>query len=259
MLEWGDNQTVTDPDPTFPNNLYSVLSLFGVLGDGQLGFDTTDQAFLNSIDYVSKFNNFELNKRFRWFTPNSACKRSVLVGMRWVRIDEDFVYVPQVAEHIDPFSAPPRVRGPGTMGYRVETINDVIGPQIGGDLIVHLKPRLRVGLEGKGGVFVTRAQQKTTIETSDSPDTLRERVAKEDLAGVGEIGIFTECQLCPTASIRLGYSAIFVQNIALAPEQFNPVNPFIAIPPPGVGRTPFIEMNGDLTLHGFSGRFELTW
>ncbi|MBP62536.1 MAG: hypothetical protein CMJ62_13525, partial [Planctomycetaceae bacterium] len=182
LLEWADTRAVTDADTAQPDNLYSVFSEFGELG--AFGFPDTDQSNLQSITYLTKLNNAEINKRQRWISPNCRWQGSHLCGIRYLRIEEDFVYITEAAEHGDPFDGD-ALRGPGRFAYGIETANDLVGPQVGGDLTLCLSPRVRVGAEAKAGIFLLRAEQKSHLQ-SHSGSELYERVAKEDLAGVQE-------------------------------------------------------------------------
>ena len=255
LTEWADTHAVTDADTAQPDNLYSVFSEFGELGS--FGFPDTDQSNLQSITYLTKLHNVEINKRQRWISPNCRWQGSYLCGLRYFRVDEDFVYITEAAEHSDPFDGD-ALRGPGRFAYAIETTNDLAGPQVGGELTLCLLPRVRLGAEAKAGIFVLRAQQKSHLH-SHSGSEIYERVAREDLAGVGEFGFFAFLQLSSRATLRFGYKTVFVQNVALAPEQFNPKTPSAMLEVPESSRVPFLETNGTLLLEGFTAGVELTW
>ena len=255
LSEWADTHAVTDADTAQPDNLYSVFSEFGELG--AFGFPDTDQSNLQSITYLTKLHNVEINKRQRWISPNCRWQGSYLCGLRYFRLDEDFVYVTEAAEHSDPLDGD-ALRGPGRFAYGIETTNDLVGPQVGGELTLCLLPRVRLGVDAKAGIFVLRAQQKSHLQ-SHSGSELYERVAKEDLAGVGEFGFFALLQLSSRATLRVGYKTVFVQNVALASEQFNPTTPSAMVEVPESSRVPFLETNGTLLLEGFTAGVELTW
>ena len=255
LTEWADTHAVTDADTAQPDNLYSVFSEFGELGS--FGFPDTDQSNLQSITYLTKLHNVEINKRQRWISPNCRWQGSYLCGLRYFRVDEDFVYITEAAEHSDPFDGD-ALRGPGRFAYAIETTNDLAGPQVGGELTLCLLPRVRLGAEAKAGIFVLRAQQKSHLH-SHSGSEIYERVAREDLAGVGEFGFFAFLQLSSRATLRFGYKTVFVQNVALAPEQFNPTTPSAMVAVPESSRVPFLETNGTLLLEGFTAGVELTW
>ena len=255
LSEWADTHAVTDADTANPNSLYSVFSEFGELGS--FGFPDTDQSNLQSITYLTKLHNVEINKRQRWISPNCRWQGSYLCGLRYFRVDEDFVYITEAAEHSDPFDGD-ALRGPGRFAYAIETTNDLVGPQVGSELTFCLLPRVRLGADAKAGIFVLRAQQKSHLH-SHSGSEIYERVAREDLAGVGEFGLFALLQLSSRATLRVGYKTVFVQNVALAPEQFNPTTPSAMVEVPESSRVPFLETNGTLLLEGFTAGVELTW
>ena len=66
-------------------------------------------------------------------------------------------------------------------------------------------------------------------------------------------------KLTPQLTFRAGYQGLYAVNVALAPEQFNPVAPALFSPPVGVGRVPFINTHGDVLYHGGTAGFERTW
>ena len=77
--------------------------------------------------------------RQRWTSPNGRVHSSLLTGVRYVKIVEDFQYVTNA--------------GANTMTYRAHTSNDLVGFQVGGDILTAVIPRLKFGAEAKAGVF----------------------------------------------------------------------------------------------------------
>jgi len=238
---------------TADHNLYSVLSDFGQQPPG--GFLQTDQATLHAIDYTSKLNNVELNWRHHWMSPGYWVHGSWLAGARYVRLEEQFGYFTQVLAHTNPLP-PNNQRGPADMNYRVSTTNDMIGFQLGGDLFVSLLPGLMVGSELKAGVFGNLADQSTVITATNLNPALVESRRSQDVALVAEASVMAVYQVTPWLSLRGGYQALFVDGVALAPENFNTVAPF---PPVAPSRGPVINDNGNVFYHGFTAGLEWLW
>jgi hypothetical protein len=60
-------------------------------------------------------------------------------------------------------------------------------------------------------------------------------------------------------TLRGGYHFLYVDGVALAPENFNTVPPATFFPPPGVNREPFINTGGNVFYHGFFAGAEFMW
>ncbi len=242
--------------PSASNNLYSVLSNFGTQPPG--GFLQTDQAALQSIDYQSELNSVELNWRHHWMSSNYWFHGSWLAGARYVRLEEEFRYMTVVNAHDDPLTPPvdPNERGPADMNYRVATTNDLVGFQLGSDIFMCMLPGLVVGAELKAGVYGNMADQDTAITATNLNPPVAEALADQDVAFVGEAGVMAIYQLFPWLSLRGGYQLLYLDGIALAPENFNTVAPF---PPFSSNRTVFLNDNGDAFYHGFTAGLECLW
>lgn len=84
--EWGDSATATSATPT----LFSFLSNFGVAPPG--GFDDSDRSFTQSVSTYSTFHSAEFNYRRRTVEQFCRFQGSWLVGLRYLRFDDDFRY-----------------------------------------------------------------------------------------------------------------------------------------------------------------------
>jgi hypothetical protein len=74
---------------------------------------------------------------------------------------------------------------------------------------------------------------------------------------MGEIALKTVYRLNYNWSFSAGYHYMAIDNVALAPVNFN------TVPPPGLGgvvaRTPFIDNNQNVTYEGLSLGVEYIW
>ena len=265
LVEWSAFANVTSPI----DNLYSVFSEFGQNpgppgpeGGPGPGFLDTDQAAEHSIDYRSRFHSFELIVRQRSTTPGCRIHLSHTAGIRYISLGEDFLHRTNVAEHNDPFSDSinPIVRSPSSLAYEVQTENDLLGGQLGASAEVCLVPRFHIGGEAKVGLYQNFAEQKTrVICTSYGDSVFHEHEIAEELAGVLEASFYAIFQVNSRLALRFGCQMLYMDRLALAPEQFN-ATPFnILPPPPGVNRVPFIRNDADLFIHGFIAGGEWTW
>jgi len=218
--------------------LYSALSDFGTDPPG--GFSDTDNATRATIEYTSVLDSWELSVRNRFAEPEGRYHGSFLAGFRYVRLDEQFRH----------FTITPT----GQMDYTVRTFNDLIGFQVGGDLSLRPTPRLLIGVEGKAGIYGNPGEQQTTINADSLVGTFTEREINTEIAFVGEADFFAVYNFNQRFSIRGGYQLFYLSGVALGTENFNPGPPFVAD-----ARTPFVNVDGDLFLHGFHVGFEYVW
>ena len=256
---WSTQASVTDPNSL----IYSAFSQFGTnpppssgppatLG----GFQETDGAFFHQILYSSTFDSAELNLRRRWIAPNCRIQGSTIHGVRYFQLEEDFRHRTFVDNTI-PANQPPLDIWRGNLDYNVGTMNSMVGYQLGGDLWMSIIPGLRVGGEFKAGVFYNRVNQQTRITGNDvnGPSVfVFESFYDDAVALVSQADMAITWRLNPNFTIRGGYQLIYADGVALAIENFNPQPPSIA----GV-RTPFLNHNGDLFLHGFTLGMEWMW
>lgn len=248
LFFWDEQVEVRDQ----ANNLFSVVSQFGLLPFG--GFVETDRSDLQSIDYESSFDSFELNYRYRWMAPNCRYQGSWLVGARYFKLDEDFEYTTQSSINGVPGS-------PAGAEFSTNVHNDLLGFQLGGDVWVCIVPGFRLGGEFKAGVYNDNITVNNEIEVTDGVDdaTFLEEVQGQDVSLVAQADIKATYRLNYNWTLTAGYHFLFVEGVALGPENFNPVPPAIFFPPPGVSREEFINDSGNVFYHGYTAGIEYLW
>jgi len=244
-FNWNTTATATSGN----DNLYSAISNFGNQPAG--GFLQTDQSAFQRIDYSSDLNNVELNWRQHWMQPNYRLQGSWMAGVRYVRLREDLLYATRVNAHTDPITSLPR--GPALMDYSVRTTNHLVGFQLGGDLFASLLPGLLVGGDLKAGIYGNHARQNTTISATNLNPAVREKVTDNDVSLVAEAGASVVYQITPWLSLKGGYELLYLDGVALAPENFNANAPF------GGPRSTFVNDNGNVFYHGFTAGLEWIW
>ena len=251
LFFWDDTAVATDPN----SQLFSAFSNFGTDPLGPpAGFFETDNSDLQSIDYESSFDSFEVNFRQRWLAPNCRYQGSCLVGVRYFKLDEDFNYFTQSTINQDPGPPPGIVPSSNT---NINVHNNLAGMQIGGDIWMCILPGLRLGGEGKVGVFGNRIAVENTISVNTGPDPFVEDLVENDVAMVAEGNIFATYRLNYNWTLRGGYTFLFVDGVALAPENFNPEPP--AIIDPTSTRVASINDNGNVFYHGWFMGTEFMW
>ena len=240
---------------TTAGSLFSVYSQFGV--NPMDGFDETDRSTFQRIIYESSLDNFELNWRRRWTGPNCRLQGSILAGVRYLYIAEDFQYDTTGG---DDFATPGVVEINGAQITRVATRNSLTGFQLGGDLWTNIKPGITIGGELKAGVFGNYAHQSTDVRTLPPglPSFFEEREDMNDIAFAGEGRVELIYRTSPNWAIRGGYMFFYVDGVALAPENFNTVAP-PNIQVAGAPRPAAANDNGDVFYHGGFLGVEWMW
>ncbi|HEY6564352.1 MAG TPA: BBP7 family outer membrane beta-barrel protein, partial [Pirellulaceae bacterium] len=234
-----------------------------VPGQTVAGFTNTD---VQSFTYDSDLNNLELNYSVRsrpgrdqmamqpdgnWVRfKNAGCVKSVLGGLRLMRINE-------LAQYLSRDDVLGTVNTVESGIYRVNTDNDVFGPQIGMDF-ADSYDEWSWGLRGKVGGLINLTDRRSIVSTTlttftnNQPTTTfaerQEHINEEQFAFLAEVGAFGAYQLRPNLYVRAGYDVLFVSGLAVAPEN-------MALAPA------FMPMNisGDMVYHGGTVGFEALW
>jgi hypothetical protein len=225
------------------DNLFSVVSDFGQNPPG--GFAETDNSSFQRIDYSSTFDNFEINFRRRWIAPNCLFQGSWLAGVRYFKLDEDFQYIAINDTN-------------GIADFDVNTNNSLTGFQMGGDVWYCVIPGLRLGCEGKAGIFGNHASQGTTITATSLQLPFEETVKVDDVAFVGNIDLMMTYRINYNWTFKFGYQFLFVDGVALASENFNPTPPAVFVGGTAI-REPTINDNGNVFYHGLMAGLEFMW
>jgi hypothetical protein len=252
LFFWDDRATATSDAANPEDRLFSAFSNFGLSPGGvPPGFVETDQSDLQYIDYESSFDSFEVNFRKRWVAPNCRYQGSWLVGIRYFKLDEDFNYFTQsIANQTDPDIIP-------SLNNNLNVHNNMTGAQIGGDMWTCILPGLRIGGEVKAGVFGNRVAVENTISVNTGAEPNIEDLVSNDVSFLAQADILLTYRLNYNWTVRGGYQFLFVDGVALGPENFNPEAP--AILDPASTRSPFLNDNGNVFYHGWTIGAEFMW
>jgi len=173
--------------------------------------DFTD-AYLHSISYESRLLGAELSKTMQLSNPSA----NAFYGVSFLSLDEEFEW------HSQDNAAG---NTPGTNGYgqyNIETDNRLIG------LVAGINAERKIGAKStllgslKLGVYANRAKQTSHMENDVdlvAPDIGDGSKKEWKAAGLlqGRVGIeFTPKQ---NMQVRVGYQALYLSNVALAPDQ----------------------------------------
>lgn len=211
------------------------LAIPDALGLVSLDFFNADRM---QVDYSSALQSIEVNlvKKF--------CRANLLAGFRHLALDESFNIHPNDIQT-------------GMSDYNIATKNDLFGVQIGMEIDRQCG---RVGLDAvvKAGIYANDAEQRQFVMDFPSGLFLRDFATQGPVAAsgtnaafVGELGFSGTYDLTCNLTLRAGYNMVWIDGVALAPNQLD----FTFTPTSGTT----LLTGGGLFLHGASfgleGRF----
>lgn len=252
LNNWNSSARAEIIPPVNPT-LYSVYSLFGTQPAG--GFDDTDRSFIHSLSYSSELHNGEVNYRRRFNSPFAAGQGSWLAGIRYFDLDES-LHFNAVGSRNNTFTFD-QLR---FFDQDTRTRNQLTGFQVGGDYWLSVVPGFQVGVESKGGIFGNHAESETQIFSNSVPGA-REHIQEGRTAYLGELVVSAVYRLSYSWSVKTSYNLLYVDNVALATENFNTrdINNAIGGGAFTMERHPFIDTDGEVTYQGWSIGGEYLW
>jgi hypothetical protein len=175
------------------------------------------------------------------FNVRRRCHECVtlLAGFRWIELSDE----------LSAYSIAPTL----TDYYSVDADNHLYGFQIGADATL-LQPAERFRVDGifRVGVLGNNADQTTRIPFVTGSDGVVDRVGAkgDDTSFMAELGLRGVLQLTPCLAVTGGYRALWLDGLALAPEQV-PATSFYS---PG---SAVLNTKGELLFHGASVGLQL--
>ncbi len=234
-------------------NLFSLYSNFGTTPFG--GFDDTDRSISQSVGFSSKLHNGEVNFRRRWQEPAGYFQGSFLAGIRYIDLDEELAY--------------------NTVGVRNDTVNanqlrfadfttqarnQLVGFQLGTDLWWNLLPGIKIGTELKSGIYGNNSEIATDV-FSNSLGAIRafnETDADGRTAYVTSFSTQLWYRLSYSWAFKTSFQMLYLDNVALAQENFNAVSPAVAFAAQRAANS-FIRNDGEVLFVGYTLGAEYTW
>jgi hypothetical protein len=212
------------------------LTLPGGLGPALNVFQAADQI---QLDYGSELHSADLGL-VRCRDGAAGC-RSVewMAGFRYVDLSETFG-----------ITGVRMIQGlPENGVYNVQTDNNLYGAQLGARLRRCLG-RLSGEVTGKAGIYYNDASQNQFI--LDYPNTVVRdgRASGDHTAFLGEVNLSAIYQLTDVWGVRAGYNLIWIEGVALAPDQLD----FSS-----ATDVTQLSSNGGLFLHGVNVGLEARW
>ncbi len=194
-------------------------------------FGNSTQTFgQGTVNLSSGFQTFEANSR----TPIGGGSFTFISGFRWLEWRESFT----MATNLGPFD----------YDYSSSVINSLYGGQIGVDAWLLTMRWLQVQSWIKGGAYYNTAVQHTSYQSNVPGEaTFSNAISGEPAAGsfVGEVGINGTIPVSSCVNFRFGYTAFWLESIALATQQLTNQNA--------------LATNGGTVLQGVNFGFEGNW
>jgi hypothetical protein len=264
IYDFESSASFTDPNPVDPitgtGNLFSLFSLFGTdpnnvpTAGGPM--PETERSIFHSISIDSDLQTAEMSYRRYWVGFMPRVSGTLLAGFRYTRMREDFLF---------------RTVGEAAADYDLRADNDLAGFQTGADVWIGLCQGIRIGAEGKAGIYNNHYTVHSVITTTPPlsvppaplvPPELDERFEDDEVAFIGEASVDIVADILPSWSIRAGYEILFLNSIVLAGENFNTGSPYNTGPVDnGLGpvRVPFVAEQGQAYYHGGHVGVEFIW
>jgi hypothetical protein len=218
---WDDSAAIFDNTSNGVNtgNLFSPFSGFGQPLPNHGGFDYNDFV---SVRESSQFQSVEMNLRYTVPMPHQCLTAKLLIGMRYIMINEEFDYYSHSnLPVLSPTSS--QILG-SSVSLATLTRNDLVGPQVGGEFYFYAYPCCWIDVGIKGAVCSNRAVQATTGALgfgNVALDYFESVRGRDTTAYVGDLDVQFVWQMWPHMLLRMGYQAIWVNDLALASRNFS--------------------------------------
>ncbi len=227
----------TPNDLLTTGNLFSPFTNFGS-PTGVVGVDYNNMV---SIRDYSTLEGGELNVVGLLPTLPGRLTCTGLFGVRYMNVGEEFNYFSQSS-----------VGGGTTNSVDTRTRNVLWGPQIGGTAQIYVEDCWWVNVSIKGAICNNSASQRTLYTDADNNTYSHER-SRDVTSYVGDLALTLVYRWSPNFTTRIGYQAMWVEDLALAQQNFNRDLGFLTDGPS------WLDHDGRVVYHGVHAGVELAW
>jgi len=236
VYSWRDSVTVPNSSANALGGVGNLSSLFsGFSSPAAAGLDLNKRIAIT--DY-NAFQSAEINFRTWLNMPPGPFDVQFLVGARYLKAYENFGYT-AISDRPLPLGS--------QNSAAVQARNDMYGVQIGLDFDVMVNARFYYDFEAKGGILENFASQDTAYTNINSAGTttlFNTGASQHRTAFFGDLCLTGNWQMGPNWNLRLGYQAIFVNGVALGPQNFQTNNSLMRTGPGQLNDT------GEVIYHG---------
>jgi hypothetical protein len=222
---WSNHQTVNNgaADLTIPGALGAALVDLGSAAGGTSQITTS---------YTSRFDSTEFN------LVRPYANIQFLAGFRYIEVNDKY----DINGASSAFSA---------SDYLIQSHNHLYGAQIGARGQWQIS-RATFDLQSKGGIYANSAAQHQTVFDTDNTFLVRDAGASNtELAFVGEVSAYLTVPVYSFLTARFGYSALWISDLALAPNQLDFSNDATS----GTA----LNAHEGVIIHGFDAGLEARW
>lgn len=201
------------------------------LGLASLDFFAADRM---TLGYKSRLHNAEAT-----LVEAFSAEWSLLAGLRYLHLDESLDL------RSTDFDT-------STSQYSIHATNHLFGCQAGARYNCYWE-RFGWDATAKAGIYGNAARQAQFVTDFPQPFLIRDRRSSSggQVAFVGDVNISGLCFLNDAWAIRAGYNLLWVQGVAMAPDQLD----FTDTPASGTA----LHSGGGLFAHGVSVGVQATW
>ena len=132
--------------------------------------------------------------------------------------------------------------------FELQTINNLFGVHVGGEIFYDVGQRLSYSFASKAGVFVNFSQVDTQL-TNNGIDFIDGDDDNATFSTSLEFNALAHYQLSQTARFRVGYNVLFIGEVATAQDNFDPL-----VTPISASQA---DDGDDIVFHGLNFGFEI--
>lgn len=234
--------------------------------NGNIGgdnFEETANALRHTLTYDSELHNVEASYRRYWVGANPRVSGTFLIGFRYTSLSEAMGFHSFAEDNV---GLPMGVVGPvgKTLNVVADADNELAGVQVGGDVWVCVVQGVRIGVEGKVGLYGNNYEVSNAFAASDgAPAGQNIRLSGDQVSFLTEWKVSTVIDVAPSVSLKAGYEVLFISDLALVGDSLASAQPYgdinnIRAQSP-IASLQGLNSDGDALFHGFHAGMEFVY
>jgi hypothetical protein len=240
IYDIGFHDTVLSTDVS--NSPFGLDTVFSNYGLNPIPNTEFDAGSAYSLQYKSTLQSAEVSYRRYWVGYCPRVSGTLLAGFRYIQLTEDLNF--DATANIGTQQVP--IVSTGNLLWA--STNDFAGGQFGGDVWVTLRQGLRLGTEGKVGIYNNRYtyQHSTSISNYSNVDFAQ---SGNQVAFAGQSSIDLVADILPSFSLRGGYQLLYLSSLVTVGNNIDPAN----------AASTAVLTQADAVYHGFHIGLEYIW